>query len=79
MKIEVIGSGCGKCKKLFESTKEAALELGITDTVEYSTDVMKIAAMGVMSSPLLAIDGKPALAGILPDKEELKQILSQKK
>jgi small redox-active disulfide protein 2 len=78
MKIEVIGSGCKKCKALFELTKETALELGITDTVAYSTDVMKIAAMGVMSSPLLAINGKPVLAGILPDKEELKQILSEK-
>lgn len=76
MKIEVIGSGCKKCKALFELTKEVALELGITDTVEYSTDVSKIVAMGVMSSPVLAITGKPILAGVLPDKEKLKQVIS---
>ena len=76
MKIEVIGSGCKKCKALFELTKEVALELGITDTVEYSTDVSKIVAMGVMSSPVLAIAGKPILAGILPGKEKLKQVIS---
>lgn len=76
MIIEVIGSGCKKCKALFELTKEVVLELSITGTVEYSTDVNKIVAMGVMSSPVLAIDGKPVLAGALPDKEKLKQVIS---
>ena len=76
-KIEVIGSGCKKCKALFELTKEVAQELGITNEVEYSTDVTKIAAMGVMSSPVLAIDGKPVLTGVLPDKEKLKTIISE--
>ena len=75
--IEVIGSGCKKCKALFELTKEVAQELGITNEVEYSTDVSKIVAMGVMSSPVLAIDGKPVLTGVLPDKEKLKTIISE--
>lgn len=77
MKIEVIGSGCKKCKKLFELTEEIARELGIKESVLYSTDIGKIVAMGIMQSPVLAIDGKPVLVGILPDKEKLKQILSQ--
>ncbi|MCX6113373.1 MAG: thioredoxin family protein [Proteobacteria bacterium] len=76
MKIEVIGSGCKKCKALFELTKEVVQKLGITDTVEYSTDITKIAAMGVMSSPVLAIEGKPVLVGVLPDEEKLKQIIT---
>jgi small redox-active disulfide protein 2 len=76
-KIEVIGSGCKKCKALFEATKEVVQELGITDAVEYNTDVTKIVAMGVMSSPVLAIDGKPVLVGTVPDKEKLKQIISE--
>ena len=77
MKIEVIGSGCKKCRALFDLTVEAAQELGIKEAIEYSTDVTKIAAMGVMSSPVLAIDGKPVLVGVLPDKEKLKQIISE--
>lgn len=76
IKIEVLGSGCKKCKALFELTKEVAHELGIKDTVEYSTDVNKIVAMGVMSSPVVAINGKSILSGILPTKEKLKQIIS---
>ena len=76
MKIEVIGSGCKKCKALFELTKEVSLDLGITETVLYSDDVSKIVSMGVMSSPVLAIDDQPVLVGVLPDKEKLKQIIS---
>lgn len=76
-KIEIIGSGCVKCKKLFELTKEAVGELGLNDNVLYSTDINKIVDMGVMSSPVLTIDDKPVLVGILPDKEKLKEIISQ--
>lgn len=76
MKIEVIGSGCKKCKALFELTKEVTQELDITDAVEYSTDVTKNASMGLMSSPVLTIDNKPVLVGVLPDKEKLKELVS---
>lgn len=76
-KIEIIGSGCAKCKKLFELTKEVVSELGLNDNVLYSTDINKIVTMGVMSSPVLTIDDKPVLVGILPDKEKLKEIISQ--
>lgn len=75
IKMEVIGSGCKKCKALFELTKEVAQELSINDTVLYSTDINKIVAMGVMSSPVLTIDDKPVLVGILPDKDKLKDII----
>ncbi len=75
VKIEVIGSGCKKCKALFELTKEVAQELNINDTVLYSTDITKIVSMGLMSSPVLTIGDKPVLVGILPDKEKLKDII----
>jgi small redox-active disulfide protein 2 len=75
MKIEVIGPGCKNCKVLFELTKEVVKELGINDTVLYSTDINKIISMGVMSSPVLTIDDKPVLVGILPNKDKLKDII----
>lgn len=78
-KIEVIGSGCKKCKALFELTKEIAKKLEINTEVEYSTDVSKIAQMGVMSSPVLAVNDKPVLVGILPEKDKLKSILADQK
>ncbi len=78
MKIKVIGSGCPTCKNLFELTKKAVSELGIDSTVEYSTDVSEIIEMGVMQSPVLAIDGKPAMIGsgsLEKVKETLKKFI----
>ena len=73
LKIEVIGSGCRKCKSLFELTQEVVRELNINANVLYNTDINKIVAMGLMSSPVLTIDNKPVLVGMLPDKDRLKE------
>ena len=61
MKIQVLGSGCPTCKKLFEITKQAVAELKLKTEVEYITDIQKVVEMGVMSSPVLAVNGKPVL------------------
>ena len=63
MKIQVLGSGCATCKNLYELTKKAVSELNISADVEYSTDISKIIEMGVTSSPVLAVDGKPVMIG----------------
>jgi small redox-active disulfide protein 2 len=75
MKIQVLGSGCPTCKKLFELTEKAVLELGLKTEVEYITDIQKIIEMGVMSSPVLAVNGKPILTGFVPDIEKIKKII----
>ena len=77
MKIQVLGSGCPTCKKLFELTKQAVEELGLKIEVEYITDIQRIVEMGVMSSPVLAIDGKPAITGFLPDVEKIKEAIKK--
>jgi len=77
MKIQVLGSGCPTCKKLFELTKKAVEELELKTEVEYITNIQKIIEMGVMSSPVLAINGKPALAGSLPDIEKIKNMIKE--
>lgn len=77
MKIQVLGSGCQKCKKLFELTKKAVEELNLGTEVEYVNDIQKIAAMGLLSSPVLAMDGKAVLVGSVPDKDKIRQIISQ--
>lgn len=75
MKIQVLGSGCATCKKLFEITKTAVKEMGITEEVEYITDFQQILNMGLMSSPVLAVDGKPALVGFVPNVAEIKKAI----
>ncbi|MCL5774645.1 MAG: thioredoxin family protein [Patescibacteria group bacterium] len=77
MKIQVLGSGCPTCKKLFEITKQAVKELNIPDEVEYVTDVQQILNMGLMSSPVLAVNGKPALVGFVPKVEEIKKAIQK--
>jgi len=77
MSIEVIGSGCAKCKKLHELTKAAAAELGLQTEIVYSTAIEKIVTMGVMSSPVLTVNGKPVLVGSVPDVQIIKKILAE--
>jgi len=77
MNIQVLGSGCPTCKKLFELTKKAVEELKLKTEVEYVTDIQKIIEMGVMSSPVLAINGKPIITGFVPDIEKIKEAIKK--
>jgi len=77
MKIQVLGTGCPKCKKLEEMTRKAAEELNLDCSIEKVSRINDIVAMGVMSTPALAIDGKVVLAGRLPGEAELKEMLSR--
>jgi small redox-active disulfide protein 2 len=78
MKIQVLGSGCHTCKKLFELTQRAVDELGLDEKVEYITDISKIIEMGVMSTPVLAVDGEPLMVGFSADLEKIKELISSK-
>ena len=79
MKIQVLGSGCATCKKLFEITQKAVSELGLNEKVEHITDVQKIIAMGLMQSPVLAINEKPVLVGFTSDIEKVKKLIKENK
>ena len=74
--IQVLGSGCPTCKKLHELTVEATKQLNVTTEVEYITDIQKIIELGIMSSPVLAINGKAVLVGELPSLDKVKEIIS---
>jgi len=79
MKIQVLGSGCATCKKLFEITQKVVIEMGIKEKVEYvsgAEGTQAIIEMGVMQSPVLAVNGEPVLAGFTPDIEKIKRIIS---
>jgi len=57
MKIQILGTGCPKCKKLTEAAEIAAKELGLAYELEKVSDINDIMAMGVMMTPALAVDG----------------------
>lgn len=80
MIIQVLGSGCPTCKKLYEITQKAVEELKLSDTVEYLTGnegIQKIIELGSISSPVLAIDGKIAMVGFTPDIEKIKSLIQK--
>lgn len=77
VKIQVLGSGCPSCKRLYETAKAAVAEMDNGSEVEYVTDIQKIIEMGVMQSPVLAVDGRPVMAGSVPDKEGIKKLIQE--
>jgi small redox-active disulfide protein 2 len=82
MTIQVLGSGCPTCKKLYEITKQAVEQTNIKEEVEYLTGqdgIQKIMEMGVMSSPVLAIDNKAVMTGFVDDVEKIKKIILKAK
>ncbi|MFH1287771.1 MAG: thioredoxin family protein [bacterium] len=77
MKIEILGTGCPKCKKLYEHAEQALKETGINAELKKVTDIKEIMNNGVMITPALAIDGKIKSAGKIPSVEEIKNWLTK--
>jgi small redox-active disulfide protein 2 len=75
-KIQILGTGCPKCKALAQNAETAAKELGIEHQIEKVTDIIEIMKFGVMMTPALAVDGKVKVVGKVPSPEEIKNILN---
>lgn len=71
MKIEVLGTGCPKCKKLLEHAEKAVKESKADAKVTKVEDIEKIMAYKVMSTPALVIDGVIKSSGRLPSVAEI--------
>ena len=74
-KIQILGTGCPKCKKLAENTETAAKALGIECAIEKVTDINEILKFGVMLTPALVVDGQVKVAGKVPSADEIKPFL----
>ncbi|RKY08891.1 MAG: thioredoxin family protein [Planctomycetota bacterium] len=75
-KIQILGTGCPKCKKLTENAESAAKDLGIEYELEKITQINDIMAMGVMLTPALAIDGEVEATGKVLSPEDIKTMLA---
>lgn len=75
--IFVLGGGFAKCNELEASVRAALAELGRQEEVGHVTDFVQIAALGVMSTPALLVDGKVLCAGRVLNKDEAKALLQQ--
>ena len=74
--LQILGTGCPKCRKLAENAEAAAKALGVDYHLEKVTDISKIMAFGVMMTPALAVDGQVKVVGKVPSVEELKALLA---
>lgn len=71
MEIKVLGSGCCRCKKTFDTVKQVIEEDKVNANLEYVTDIAKILDYSIMSMPAIVIDGKVVLNGQVPSASEV--------
>ena len=76
-KIQILGTGCPKCKKLAENAETAVRELELEFEIEKVTDINEIMRFGVMMTPALAVDGEVKVVGRVPSPDEIGQMLAQ--
>lgn len=75
-KLQILGTGCPKCKKLAEEAEAAAKSLGIEYQIEKVTNLQDIMKFGVMMTPALAVDGTVKVVGKVPSADEIKKMLA---
>jgi small redox-active disulfide protein 2 len=75
MKIEILGTGCAKCKKTEKIVREAVKEKGLNIEIEKVEEMDKIIDRGVMMTPAVVIDGEIKIVGRVPTKQEINQLL----
>ena len=75
-KLQILGTGCPKCKKLAENAEAAAKELGIEYELIKVTDINEIMKFAVMMTPALAVDGDVKSAGKVLSIDNIKKALS---
>ena len=75
-KLQILGTGCPKCRKLAENAEAAAKALGIEHEITKVTDINEIMKFGVMMTPALAVDGQVKVVGKVPSPDEIKKMLA---
>jgi small redox-active disulfide protein 2 len=75
-KLQVLGTGCPKCKKLAEQAEAAAQAAGIPYQLEKVTDLQEIMKFGVMMTPALVVDGAVKIVGKVPSVEDIRKMLA---
>jgi small redox-active disulfide protein 2 len=79
MKIEILGTGCTKCKALEEAVKKAVAQIGGFHEVKKVEDIVEIMNYGVMSTPALVIDGVVKSTGKLLNVEDIVEFIATSK
>ena len=75
-KIQILGTGCPKCKMLTANAEAAVKALGVEATVEKVEKIADIMKFGVMMTPALVIDGQVKSAGKVLSAAEIEKLLT---
>jgi small redox-active disulfide protein 2 len=75
MRLQILGTGCPKCRQLAQNAETAARDAGIEYDLEKVTDVNEIMKFGVMMTPALAVEGAVMVAGKVASPEEIRAML----
>jgi small redox-active disulfide protein 2 len=76
IKLQILGTGCPKCRLLTEHAERAAQELGLDYELEKVTDLDRIFEFGVVATPALVVDGEIRVFGHVPTTAHLKELLA---
>lgn len=79
VRIQVLGTGCPKCKQLMKNVEKAVGEMGIEAEIEKVDKIPEIIKFGIMTTPGLAIEGKVKSAGKVLSAEDIKKLLNQER
>ncbi len=74
-KIEVLGPGCSRCKETYRVVQHVVQQAGLDIEVVKDESIERMMALGLMSTPGIAIDGKVVLNGRIPKAEEVRKLL----
>lgn len=74
-KIQILGTGCPKCKQLTANAEAAVKALGIEAQVEKVEKIADIMKFGVMTTPALVVDGVVKSAGKVLSAEQIAEFL----
>ena len=74
-KIQILGTGCPKCRQLAENAEAAARSLGVEYEIEKVTKINDIMAFGVMVTPALVVGGDVKVAGKVPSPEDIEKMI----
>ena len=73
--LQVLGTGCPKCRKLMKNAEQAVTESGTDCEIVKVTDINEIMSFGVMMTPALVVDGEVKATGKVLSPEQVKQYL----
>lgn len=74
MKVQILGIGCARCQDLEKRVRDIFAEMNLAADIEHVTDLKQLAAMGVLMTPGLVVDGKVVSQGRVPSRDELKKL-----